>query len=172
LDPEEQKSMAAAAVAGAQGKMPVVAGAGGGYKLALRMARYAEEAGADAILLFAPPYGSGTVEGALDYFREVARSVRIGVIAYPRGTDVDWAEVLRRLAAEAPNVVGFKDPTGGIQIGRALGPLIRERLVWVAEGETHAVEALPAGARAYTSAVATFVPDACREFWRRGVAGD
>jgi dihydrodipicolinate synthase/N-acetylneuraminate lyase len=44
--------------------------------------------------------------------------------------------------------------------------------VWIAEGETHALEALPAGSRAYTTAVATFVPAACREFWKLGVAGD
>ena len=30
---------------------------------------------------------------------------------------------------------------------------------------------MPAGARAYTTAVAVFVPTACREFWRHGVAG-
>ncbi len=171
LDLDEQKAMAAAAVAGSAGRLPVVAGAGGGYKMALRMAENAEKAGADAILLFSPPYGSESEEGAYRYFRDVASSVGIGVVAYPRGNDEYWPSVLKRLS-EVPNVVGFKDPSGGTAIGKALGTLIAERLVWVAEGETHAVEALPAGARAYTSAVATFVPKACREFWKQGVAGD
>ena len=48
LSVDEHKSLLSAAVAGAQGKFPVVAGVGGGYTNALRMARNAEEAGADA----------------------------------------------------------------------------------------------------------------------------
>jgi 5-dehydro-4-deoxyglucarate dehydratase len=171
LDPEEQKSLAAAAVAGAQGKMPVVVGAGGGYKLALRMARNAEEAGADAILLFSPPYGPDSADGVSEYFKAVAASVRIGVVLYPRGKEEFWPEVLKRMAA-LPNVVGFKDPSGGIEMGKAVGSLIQDQLLWVAEGETHALEALPAGSRAYTTAVATFVPEACKEFWKLGVAGN
>jgi 5-dehydro-4-deoxyglucarate dehydratase len=171
LDPEEQKSMAIAAVTGAQGKVRVVVGAGGGYKLALRMARNAEDAGADAILLFAPPYGNESAQGVYEYFRDVARSVHLGVLLYPRGQEDYWPDVIRRLS-ELPNVIGFKDPSGGVSVGKALGPLIHDRLLWIAEGETHALQALPAGAGAYTSAVATFVPKACREFWKQGVSGN
>ncbi|MBM3800920.1 MAG: hypothetical protein FJW26_01270 [Acidimicrobiia bacterium] len=170
LDPDEQKAMAQAAVAGAKGRMPVVVGAGGGYKLALQTARNAQEAGAQAILLFSPAYGSESADGAYEYFRDVARSVRIGVILYPRGKEAYWPDVIRRLA-ELPNVIGFKDASGGVEVGKALGSLIPDRFLWIAEGETHAVQALPAGARAYTTAVATFVPRACSEFCKHGVAG-
>ena len=171
LDVEEQRDMAQAAVAGAMGKLPTVVGAGGGYGLAMRMARNAEEAHADAILLFSPPYGSEGAEGAYQYFHDVAASVRIGVIAYPHGKEDYWPAVLKRLAA-LPNVIGFKDGSSGIAVGRALGELIPNHFLWISEGETSALEGLPAGARAYTTAVATFVPRACHEFWRRGVAGD
>lgn len=171
MDADEQRAMAAAAVAGSAGRLPVVVGAGGGYRVALRMAENAEKAGADAILLFSPPYGSESADGAFRYFREVAASVRIGVIAYPRGKEDYWPMVLQRLA-EIPNVIGFKDPTGGTSVGQALGSLIKEGWLWIAEGETHALEALPAGSRAYTTAVATLVPNACHEFWKHGVAGE
>ena len=171
MDADEQRAMAAAAVAGSAGRLSVVVGAGGGYRSALRMADNAEKAGADAILLFSPPYGSESGDGAFHYFRDVAASVRIGVIAYPRGKEEYWPAVLKRLA-EIPNLVGFKDPTGGTSIGQALGSLIEERLLWIAEGEAHALEALPVGSRAYTTAVAAFVPNACHEFWKHGVAGE
>src|SRR5262249_19317216 len=152
-------------------KMPVVVGAGGGYKLALRMARNAEEAGADAILLFSPPYGPESADGVSEYFKAVAASVGIGIVLYPRGKEGFGPDVLKRLAS-VPNVVGFKDPSGGIAMGQAVGNLIQDDLVWIAEGEIHALAALPAGARAYTTAVATFVPEACRQFWKLGAAGD
>jgi len=171
MDAGEQRAMADAAVAGAAGKLPVIVGAGGGYRLALRMVENAEKAGADAALVFSPPYGSESADGAYRYFRDVCESVRIGIVLYPRGSEDYWPSVITRLA-QLPNVIGFKDPSGGVAMGRALGDLIRNRLVWVAEGETHALEALPAGARAYTSALAAFVPRACLDFWKRGAAGD
>ena len=171
LHPDEQRILAEAAVAGAQGKLPVVVGSGGGYGTALRMAKNAEEAGADAVLLFSSPYGSADSEGAYRYFKDVANAVRIGVILYPRGKEEHWPETIRRLA-KIPNIVGFKDASGGIETGRALGSLIPDEFLWIAEGENHAVKALPAGSRAYTSAVAVFSPQACRQFWKAGVAED
>jgi 5-dehydro-4-deoxyglucarate dehydratase len=68
-------------------------------------------------------------------------------------------------------VIGFKDPSGGIAVGKSLGTLVPDDFLWIAEGEEHAVKAFPAGARAYTSAVAVFAPEACRLFWEAGVAG-
>ena len=171
LDPDEQKVLAEAAVAGAQGRFPVVVGAGGGYGTALRMARNAEEAGADAVLLFSSPYGSADAEGAYRYFKDVADAVNIAVLLYPRGKEEHWPETIRRLA-KIPNIVGFKDASGGIETGRALGSLIPNDFLWIAEGENHAVKALPTGARAYTSAVAVFSPEACHQFWKAGVAGE
>ncbi len=171
LDLDEHRAVAAAAVAGGQRRMPVVVGVGGGYRLALRMARAAEESGADAILLFAPPYGSESAEGAYQYFRDVARSVKIGVILYPRGKEDYWPGVIKRLS-EVPNVIGFKDASGGVTVGQALGPLIRDRLLWIAEGERHAMDAVRLGARAYTSPISDLIPGTCREFWQLGTAGD
>ena len=181
LDLEEHKAMAVAAVRGAQGKLPVVVGACGGYKMAKIMARNAEEAGADAILLFAPPYWNwipGYDEGTIRYFTEVARSINIGVLLatvsghnFPTGKEQYWPKVLRHLA-KLPNVVGFEDSSGGIAMGKELGSLVSDRLVWIARGEGHAVKALPAGARGNTSAVATFVPEACREFCKWGRQGN
>lgn len=171
LDLDEHRAMADAAVAGAGRRMPVIVGVGAGYRIALRMARAAQESGADAILLFAPPYGTESAEGAYQYFSAVARSVDLGVILYPRGKEDFWPDVIRRLA-ELPNVIGFKDASGGLTVGKALGSLVKDRLLWIAEGEGHAMQAVPEGARAYTSPISDLIPDACREFWKRGSSGD
>ena len=63
----EHAELVDAAVRGAQGKMPVVAGVGGGYGNALAMARNAQKAGVDAILIFASPYACDGAEGALSF---------------------------------------------------------------------------------------------------------
>ena len=168
---EEHREVVGAAAAGAAGRLPVVAGIRGGYRFALRMARNAEEAGADAILIFPPPGGPQTLEGQRQYFTEIARSVGIGVLIYPRTQRDDWGRLLEELA-DLPNIMGFKDGSGGIALGQSLGPRTRERLVWTARGEEHALRALPAGANAYATSFASLAPKACHEFWRRGTKGD
>jgi 5-dehydro-4-deoxyglucarate dehydratase len=135
------------------------------------MARNAEEAGADAILVFPPPGGPQTLEGQRRYFREIVRSVSIGVLIYPRTQKDDWGRLLEELA-DLPNIMGFKDGSRGIALGRSLSPQTRERLVWTARGEEHALQALPAGAAAYATSFASLAPGACHEFFRRGTGGD
>jgi 5-dehydro-4-deoxyglucarate dehydratase len=171
LDFEEHRAVVSAAVTGAEGRLPVVAGVRGGYRFALRMARNAEEAGADAILVFPPPGGPQTREGQQRYYREIANSVGIGVLIYPRTQKDDWSRLLTELTDQA-NILGFKDGSGDIALGQSLGPLIRNRLIWTARGEEHALRALPAGATAYATSFASLVPKACLEFWRLGSQGD
>ncbi len=168
---EEHREVVGAAAAGANGRIPVVAGVRGGYRFALRMSRNAEESGADAILIFPPPGGPQTLEGLRQYFTEIARSVGIGVLIYPRTQQDDWSSLLEELA-DMPNVLGFKDGSRGIALGRSLEPRTRKRLVWTARGEEHALRALPAGATAYATSFASLAPKACHEFWRLGAKGD
>ena len=176
LDLEEHQAAGRAAVEGAQGKMPVIQGVAGGYQLTLEMARNAEKAGVDALMLFAPPYGSSTSRGVYQYMHRVATAVRMGVFVnmwhgYALAVEDYWAQAIRELA-ELPNVIGFQDSSGGVEVGHSLETLIPDRFLWIARGEGHAVKALPAGARAYTAAVACLVPDACRAFWKNGTAGN
>lgn len=171
LSTVEHEELVHAAVRGARGKVPVVAGVGGGYGNALAMARNAQKAGVDAILIFASPRACDGVEGPYHFLRDVANSVEIGALAYPCGNSDAWPELLARLA-ELPNLVGFKDASGDVKVGRALGPLVGEEFLWVAEGEAHAEKTLAAGAGAFTTAVATFVPQGCLEFWRQGTSGN
>jgi 5-dehydro-4-deoxyglucarate dehydratase len=170
LTVEEHQSLVEAAVEGAASSMPVVAGVGGGYRNALRMAVNAEKAGADAVLVFPPASRWGPFEGTHVYCRDVAEAVQIDVLIYPRQEEY-WPRLLRKLA-ELPNVIGFKDPSGKVSVGEALKPLVPDEFLWIAEGENHAVKALPAGARAYTTAIATFLPEVSHQFWTAGVAGN
>ncbi len=82
LDVEEHRDMVEEAVFAAAGVLPVVAGVGGGYRNALQMARNAELAGAEAVLVFAYPFACNEAQGAYNYLREVAESVGIGVLIY------------------------------------------------------------------------------------------
>jgi len=168
LSVAEHKNLVEAAVAGAAGKLPVVAGVGGGYKNMLEMAFHAEQAGATAIIIYAYPLACNNSEGAFQYIHNIARSVKIGTMAFPCAKGDFWPEVLQSLA-ELPNFMGFKDPSGDVEVGQ---PLVGDEFLWLAEGESHAEKTLAVGGQAYTTAVSTFVPQACLEFLRHGIAGN
>lgn len=168
LTVEEHKRLVRAAVEGAQGKFPVIAGVGGAYPNAIQMARNAEAAGADAIYAFLSPFGCGFEEGAYRFVHDIAAAVSIGVLAYPCGKHAEfWPRVLKRMAA-LPNVIGIKD---GSEEPERAKPLAGKDFVWVSEGEGHAEKFFPHGARALTTAVAVFIPEICRDFVDLGLAG-
>ena len=171
LDLEEHEAAVAAAVEGAQGKIHIMAGVVGGYGIARRMARNAEAAGADSLIIFFPRTSTPTTETSYSYFRDLAESVNIGVVAFPFGKHDFWPGVLERLAV-VPNVVGFFPPTGGPEFGKTVSSLVPGRYIWIAENEDQAIGAFPHGSLAYSTAAAAIVPDASREFWRYGVSGD
>ena len=96
----------------------VVAGSGtNGTGETIRLARMAEEAGADAQLLVVPYYNKPTQEGLYRHFRAVAESTSLPCILYnvPSRTVVNMtAETTLRLAHDTPNIVGTKEASGDL----------------------------------------------------------
>lgn len=96
----------------------VVAGSGtNGTDETLRLARMAEQAGADAHLLVVPYYNKPTQEGLYRHFMTIAEGASIPCILYnvPSRTIVNMtAETTLRIALDAPNVVGIKEASGDL----------------------------------------------------------
>jgi 5-dehydro-4-deoxyglucarate dehydratase len=66
------------------GAIPVIAGVGGSFPIALEMARNAETAGAEAILLLPPFLITRDQAGLAAYVEAICRAIGIGVIVYSR----------------------------------------------------------------------------------------
>ena len=174
LDAEEHKDVVAAAVDGAGGRVGVAAVALGGYGMQRKMARNAQEAGANSVRVRFPTFGTATAETAYGYIRGLAESVDIGVVVFVMGEHDFWPRVLERLA-EVPNVVGFSPPGGpefGDGVGRAVLSMVPGRFIWINENEKSAMKSFPHGCEAYTTAVASIIPRASRDFWKYGMSGD
>jgi 4-hydroxy-tetrahydrodipicolinate synthase len=95
------------------GRVPVVVGVGfSGTRETVELARHAQEAGADAVLVVSPFYWKVGEEGLFRHFATVAEAVDIPVVVYnlPMLTGIDLSpSLVARIAAECPNVVGLKD---------------------------------------------------------------
>ena len=164
-----------AAVRAAEGRCPVVAGCGVNTRRAIADARSAEAAGADGVLLLPTYLMGGTQEGQYAHVKAVCDAVSIGVVVYNRATSVLKAETVARLADACPNLIGFKDGVGEIDLVTRIRATLGDRLVYVGGMPTHELFASAydaAGFSTYSSAVFNFVPELALTFYGALRAGD
>jgi 4-hydroxy-tetrahydrodipicolinate synthase len=118
---EEHNRVVEICIEVANGRVPVIAGAGSNATAeAVSLARHAEQSGADYVLSVVPYYNKPNQEGLFQHFSAVARSVGIPVILYsvPGRTIVDLSvDTIARLREAHSNIVGVKDATA--DMGRA-----------------------------------------------------
>ena len=115
LEPGEYAEVIRTAADTCRGRVPIVAGAGGGTRLAISYAQEAERSGAQGILLLPHYLTEAGQDGLVAHVEAVCRSVKIGVVVYNRGACKLTADSLARLAERCPNLVGFKDGVGDIE---------------------------------------------------------
>ena len=101
----------------AKGRVPVIAGAGSNNTAeAIELARHAEKAGADAVLVVTPYYNKPSQEGLYQHFKAIDDAIGIPIIIYnipPRSVIDMSVETMARLF-ELKNIVGVKDATGNV----------------------------------------------------------
>lgn len=174
LTPDEIPQVVGAAKEAA-GQTPIIAGCGYGTRVAVDIARAVEARGADGILLLPHYLIEATQEGLYQHIRSVCDAVKIGVIVYNRANAVVTADTLERLAADCPNLIGFKDGTGNINQVREISARLGDRLVYIGGMPTHemfaqAYDAI--GVTTYSSAVFNFVPGMAETFYQAMRARD
>ncbi|MBB3285716.1 MULTISPECIES: 5-dehydro-4-deoxyglucarate dehydratase [unclassified Rhizobium] len=174
LNPSEIPQVVRAAKASA-GKTPIISGAGYGTSLAVEIAKAAEKAGADGLLLLPPYLMLSEQAGLIAHVKAVCQSVGIGVIVYNRDNAVLSADSLARLADECPNLIGYKDGIGDVDKVIEITTTLKDRLVYVGGMPTHEVYAqayFAAGVTTYSSAVFNFVPALAQRFYAALRVGD
>jgi 5-dehydro-4-deoxyglucarate dehydratase len=163
LDEDEYRAVVTATVEIADGRLPVVAGVGYGWAQALRFARIAEEAGADALLVLPHYLVEAPEAGLVEQLRRIAAGTRLPLIAYQRGPVAFTPEGLRAVAA-IPNVIGLKDGHSDL-----------DRLLFFNGAATAEIQArayATVGVPAYSSAVHAFAPEIADAFFTALGTGD
>ena len=177
LSTGEVDAVVRTAVEVVNGRVPVIAGAGGALGQAIEQARNAADAGADGILLLPPYLVGGTTNGLVAWVEQVAAASPLPVIVYHRATARFTADAMRRLAAN-PKIVGFKDGTGDIgltqEIVLAAGESGRELHFFngllTAELSQGAFRGI--GVPLYSSAAFAMIPELAAAHYRAYTDGD
>lgn len=165
--PEFSKVIAAAVMQTNQ-RVPVVAGCGYGTAMAIEFARAAEANGADGILLLPPYLLNAEPAGIAAHVEAVCASTSLGVIFYNRDNAILNEVVLERLCSTSPNLVGFKDGYGDIELMTRIYARLGERLTYIGglpTAETFAMPYLEMGVNTYSSAIFNFLPRFAQDFY-------
>jgi 5-dehydro-4-deoxyglucarate dehydratase len=178
LTPEEFERCVRVAVEAAEGRVPVVAGAGYGTALAVRYARLAEAAGADGLLAMPPYLVVAGQEGLLRHYREVAAATSLPVVVYQRDNAVFTPETVVGLA-RTDGIIGLKDGLGDLNLMQRIVSAVRSEVpgdflyfngLPTAEQTQLAYRAL--GVTLYSSAVFCFAPEIALAFHQALRGGD
>lgn len=165
---EEYSRVVGAAVSEAAGRVPVLAGCGYGTRTAIAFARTAEDAGADGLLLFPPYLVNPDAAGLIAHARSVCDSTSLGVLFYNRDNALLNESALEQLCQNCPNLVGFKDGHGDIELMTRICARLGDRLVYVGglpTAETFALPYLEIGVTTYSSAIFNFLPRFAQDFY-------
>ncbi len=171
----EHKQVVEACIAAANGRVPVMAGAGSNNTAeAIDLARHAEKAGAAAVLVVTPYYNKPNQEGLYQHFKAVNDSIGIPIYIYniPPRSVVDMSiDTMKRLY-ELKNIAGVKDATGSVarisQQRQALGP----DFVQLSGDDIIALPSVACGAQGTISVIANVAPKLSAERMAAALTGD
>ncbi len=109
---EQRKEIIDIGVEATRGKVPLMAGTGyNSTRITVELSRYAESAGADAVVAALPHYPKPTQEGLYEHYKAIGEAVNIPVFIYnwPQqyGLSIDL-DVIAQLATEG-HIGGIKD---------------------------------------------------------------
>jgi 5-dehydro-4-deoxyglucarate dehydratase len=168
LTPREVATVLAIAVAEVNGRLPLLAPCGYGTGMAMEFARNAESVGADGLLILPPYLTECEREGIAAHVEAVCRATRLGVIFYSRANATIDDLTLERLCDRCPNLVGFKDGVGDIEMMTRIYARIGNRLTYLGglpTAETFALPYLEMGVNTYSSAIYNFLPQFALDFF-------
>ncbi len=168
LSGPEYGTVVKTAVDTCRGKVPIIAGAGGPTRTAIAHAQEAERLGAHGVLLLPHYLTEAGQEGLIAHVEQVCKSVKFGVIVYNRNVCKLTPESLAILADRCPNLIGFKDGVGDIEVMMSIYLKMGERFSYLGglpTAEVYAAAYKALGTPVYSSAVFNFIPKTAMDFY-------
>lgn len=169
LTHDEYSQVIKTAVDTCAGKVPILAGAGGPTRSAIAFAREAERLGAKGVLLLPHYLTEASQDGLVAHVEQVCKSVNIGVVVYNRAQCRLTPDSLEKLADRCPNLIGFKDGIGDIELMVSIWRRMGDRFSYLGglpTAEVYAAAYKALGVPVYSSAVFNFMPQLAMDFYR------
>lgn len=171
----EHETVIEAVVAAADGRAPVIAGAGSNNTVeAVRFMQHAEKVGADAALVVTPYYNKPTQEGMVAHFTALHDCCKLPIIIYniPGRSAVDMTPETMGQLAKLPRIIGVKDATGDLARVPKQRITCGPDFLQLSGEDATALGFNAHGGRGCISVTANVAPRLCAEFQEATLAGD
>ncbi|WP_448187505.1 4-hydroxy-tetrahydrodipicolinate synthase [Azospirillum sp. sgz301742] len=174
LTHEEHDRVVELCIEAAGGRVPVIAGAGSNSTdEAIRLARHAKKAGAQAALVVTPYYNKPTQEGLYQHFKAIHDQADLPILIYniPGRSVVDMSVATMARLAKLPNIVGVKDATADLARPLRTRTVIGPDFCQLSGEDATVVAFLAQGGHGCISVTANVAPRLCAELhnaWRKG----
>jgi 4-hydroxy-tetrahydrodipicolinate synthase len=176
LDESEFDAVVDTTIAAVDGRLPIVVGVSDVTTAkTVRRARYAQQAGADAVMVLPVSYWKLTEREIVQHYRSVGDAIGIPIMAYnnPATSGVDMRpELLVRLFETIDNVTMVKESTGDLSRMRRIAELSGGKLPFYNGSNPLVLDALRAGAKGWCTAAPNLRPQSCLDLYDAVRAGD
>ncbi|MBQ6992781.1 MAG: 4-hydroxy-tetrahydrodipicolinate synthase [Clostridia bacterium] len=158
---EEKKETIKFAIDVANKRIPIIAGTGGNCtKSVIEMTKYAEEVGADAVLIVTPYYNKTTQAGLIEHYKTIAKTTSLPIILYnvPGRTGVNILPSTCLELSKIQNIVAIKEASGNISQVAEIASLCRDNLTIYSGNDDQILPTLSVGGLGVISVLSNIVP--------------
>ncbi|MGA2895778.1 MAG: 4-hydroxy-tetrahydrodipicolinate synthase [Xanthobacteraceae bacterium] len=175
LSHDEHKEVVEWCVDQARSRVPVVAGAGSNStREAVDLARHAELAGADAVLVVTPYYNKPTQEGLYQHYKAINDAIGIPILIYniPGRSVIDMSVDTMKRLYELKNIAGVKDATANMARVSQQRAALGEDFNQLSGEDITALGFMAHGGHGCISVTSNVAPRLCAEFQAACLKGD
>ncbi|OUJ70854.1 dihydrodipicolinate synthase family protein [Hymenobacter crusticola] len=162
LTDEERDAITEATLQQVAGRVPVLVGVSHLTTTGVvRHARFAEQAGAAAVMVIPMSYWKLTDDEIFRHYDRVASAISVPIMAYnnPATGGLDMSPALLKRLLEIPNITMIKESTGDVQRMQALRQLLGEDVAFYNGSNPLALAAFAAGATGWCTAAPNLIPE-------------
>jgi 4-hydroxy-tetrahydrodipicolinate synthase len=175
LSHEEHQKVVELCVKTANGRVPVVAGAGSNNtREAISLIQHAEKVGADAALVVTPYYNKPSQAGLYAHFKALHDESNLPIVIYniPGRSVVDMTTATMAELFELPRIIGLKDATGDLDRAASQRAAMGPDFIQLSGEDATALGFMAMGGHGCISVTANVAPKLCAEFQNACMAGD
>ncbi len=158
---QERKDTIKCAIDTVAGRVKVIAGTGANNtKAAVEMSKYAEEVGADGLLVVTPYYNKTTQAGLIAHYRVIAEAVKLPIIMYsvPSRTGVNINPETCLELSKIENIVAIKEASGNISQVAKIVALCGDNLDIYSGNDDQIIPILSLGGKGVISVLSNVMP--------------
>lgn len=172
---EELRAAIKYAVEKTDKRIPVIAGTGtNDTAKTIKRSQYAQEVGADAVLVITPYYNKTTQKGLVEHFTAVADNIDIPIIIYnvPSRTGLNILPDTLRKLCEHKNISGIKEASGNFTQIAETAYLCGDKLDLYSGNDDQVVPLMSLGGKGVISVTANIIPEEMHDMVVSYLEGD